>query len=111
MNVTVEKQGNVIVVDVPNDSIDVSNCNDFKRDLETAFEDNAQVVLDLAHVEFVDSAGLGSMVWAVKQLASRGGDMRLCNVNGSVRALFELVRMHKLVSVFNSRDEAVESFA
>ena len=111
MNATIEKYGNVIVVDVPNESIDASNANDFKRDLETTFEDKAHVVLDLSRVEFVDSAGLGTMVWAVKQLATRDGDLRLCGVNGPVRALFELVRMHKLVSVFNSRDEAVASCA
>lgn len=110
MNVTVEMVNDVVVIDVPNESIDVSNAPDFKRDLTNAFEDNANVVMDLANVNFVDSAGLGTMVWAVKQLAARGGDMRLCNVNGAVRSLFELVRMHKLVSVFDTREDAIASF-
>lgn len=110
MNAIIEKCDDIVVVDVANESIDASNSGDFKHDLEAAFEDNTRIVLDLSHVEFVDSAGLGAMVWALKQLTSRGGDMCLCNVNGSVRALFELVRMHKLVSVFNSRDEAIVSF-
>ena len=111
MNVTIEKQDNVVILDVPNESIDASNCNDFKRDIEPTLEANARIVLDLANVQFVDSAGLGVMVWAVRQLASIGGEIRLCNVNGSVRALFELVRMHKLVTLLDSRDEAVASFA
>lgn len=110
MNATIEKHGDVAVLFVPNEAVDASNAADFKRDLESAFQENIKVVLDLANVEFVDSAGLGAMVWGLKQLTASGGDMCLCNVNGSVRALFELVRMHKLVSVFNSRDEAVESF-
>lgn len=110
MSTAVETHGDVAVFDVPHESVDASNANDFKLELKACCDGCKKVVLDLAKVQFVDSAGLGAMVWAFRQLSSEGGDMRICNVNGSVRALFELVRMHKLLSVFESREEALDSF-
>lgn len=110
METVIETHGEVAVFDVPHESVDASNANDFKKELKTCCESSQKVVLDLGRVQFVDSAGLGAMVWAFRQLSGDGGDMRICNVNGSVRALFELVRMHKLLSVFESREDALKSF-
>ncbi|MCR9201179.1 MAG: STAS domain-containing protein [Planctomycetaceae bacterium] len=110
METAIETHGEVAVFDVPHESVDASNANDFKKELKACCESSKKVVLDLGQVQFVDSAGLGAMVWAFRQLSGDGGDMRICNVNGSVRALFELVRMHKLLSVFESREDALKSF-
>ncbi len=110
MTNSIETTGEASVYECQFESIDASNAADFKRELQNRLSSSKKVVLDLRNVQFVDSAGLGAMVWMFRQLSADGGDMRICNVNGSVRALFELVRMHKLVGVFESRDEALASF-
>ena len=110
MSNSVETVGEVAIYECPFESIDASNTTDFKRELQDGAVISKHVLLDLCNVQFVDSAGLGSMVWMFRKLSSEGGDMRICNVNGSVRALFELVRMHKLVNVFETREEALASF-
>ena len=109
MNATIDKIGQASVFTVSTSAIDAGNCADFKRDMNAVIEDKAQVVLNLENVDFVDSAGLGSIVWGLKQLNNFGGDLRLCGINPAVRTLFELVRMHKLVRVFDSLDDAVDS--
>jgi anti-sigma B factor antagonist len=35
----------------------------------------------------------------------------LCELTNTVRALFELMRMHRVFNIHASRDEAVRSFA
>ena len=50
------------------------------------------------------------MVWMVREITARGSDVRLCHVSGAVQALLELVRMDKLVSLYETREEAIESF-
>jgi anti-anti-sigma regulatory factor len=37
--------------------------------------------------------------------------MKLCNATRQVKDLFELVRLHKILDIFDTRDEAVASFA
>ena len=46
----------------------------------------------------------------VQQIHEAGGDLKLCNLTKQVRALFELVRMHKILDIFETRAEAVAAF-
>ena len=100
----------VIVVNVPFEAIDARNAAAFRTMIEEECMEGAQVVLDLSQCEFVNSAGLGAIVSAVRRLADLRGDLRICNVRKPVQAMFELVRMNKLVPVFEQRQEAIDSF-
>jgi anti-sigma B factor antagonist len=110
METTIEKVEGVVIVTAQYESIDAGTVTDFKGDVEAVIEDGAKVVLDLSRVEFVDSAGLGGIVWFLKQLAAQGGDLKVCGVCSSVRALFELIRMHRLLAIYNDRDEAQRAY-
>ncbi len=100
-----------VIFSVSFDAIDAGNVAIFRTQLEDLFLDGARVVLDLSRCEFVDSAGLGAIVWAVRRLAELGGELCICGVRKPVQALFELVRMHKLVASFESKQEAIDSLA
>ena len=40
----------------------------------------------------------------------RSGDLKLCGMSKQVRALFELVRMHRIFDIYGTREEAVHAF-
>lgn len=107
MESTIEKVNDTIVMTVQHEALDAKTAKEFRQDFDNGVEKGANVVLDLSRVEFVDSAGLGAIVASLKSLRSSGGDMKVCGVHKPVRALFELVRMHRLVDIFNDRDEAL----
>jgi len=67
-------------------------------------------VLDLSKIEFIDSTGLGALVSCLRQAHSTGGEIKLVGLTKSARALFELVRMHRVFEVFNSSAEAITSY-
>jgi anti-sigma B factor antagonist len=71
---------------------------------------SARIILDLSQLKFVDSSGLGAMLSCLRQLNGVGGDLKLCGMTKSVRALFQLVRMHRVFEIFNDRDDAIRSF-
>lgn len=110
MEATIEKVNGVVLVTAQYESIDAGNVDCFKRDVSAVIEDGAQVVLDLTCVEFVDSAGLGGIVWFLKKLASCRGELKVCGVCSSVQALFELIRMHRLIAIYSDREEAQSAF-
>ena len=107
MESTIEQKGDKAVVRVSYQALDAHTAKDFRTDLDAICEEHSQIVLDLEGVEFVDSAGLGAIVASLKQLRAGGGEIRICSVQKPVRALFELVRMHKLVEIYNTQEEAV----
>lgn len=111
MELTTEKIGDVTVILVPGDQLDAANAKDFKRCVTALLEPNSKMIFDLSELRFVDSSGLGAFLAASRQLASTGGELMLCGLTKPVRALFELVRMHKVFSICPTRDDAVRTLA
>lgn len=110
MQLTVDKIKNVAVVLVNVEEFDASNADEFKRQVAPVLQSNSKLVLDLQKVQFVDSSGCGAILSCLKSLTSQGGDLKICNVNPTVRGTFELVRLHRICQICTSRDEAVQAF-
>ncbi|KRT68427.1 MAG: anti-sigma-factor antagonist [Candidatus Rokubacteria bacterium CSP1-6] len=70
-----------------------------------------KLVLDLESIEYIDSAGLGEIVRAMKRAREAGGDLRLCGVHGQVGKIIEITGLNKAISVYPTREEAVASWS
>jgi anti-sigma B factor antagonist len=102
--------GDVAVCAVPVEELDAGNAGEFKRDIASLLEANTKVVLDLSRLRFVDSSGLGAFISCLRKLNARGGDLKLCGMSKQVRAVFELVRMHRVFDVLSTKEDAVRAF-
>jgi anti-sigma B factor antagonist len=110
MDIAVEKFGAVTIATLHGDELDAGNVNDFKRDIAPVLAENRNVIVDLSHLRFVDSSGLGAMLSCLRQLNATGGDLKLCGMSKAVRAVFELVRMHRIFDIYDTREQAVSAF-
>ena len=70
-----------------------------------------KLVLNLENIEYIDSAGLGEIVRAMKRAREAGGDLRLCGVQGHVLKIIEITGLHKAIAVYPNREEAVASWS
>jgi len=110
MEIPVDKLDGVAVAAVPVDELDASNSGEFKRDITPVLQSHTKLVLDLRQLRFVDSSGLGAMLSCLRQLSAKGGDLKLCSLSKQVRALFELVRMHRIFEIYGTKEEAIRAF-
>jgi len=110
MQIALEKVGDVAVAVVPVEELDASNAGEFKRDIASALETNAKLVLDLSRLRFVDSSGLGAFISCLRKLNAKGGDLKLCGMSKQVRAVFELVRMHRVFDILGTKEDAIRAF-
>lgn len=69
-----------------------------------------QIVLDLEHVDYIDSTGLGNLVISYTQVQKAGGALKLLNLNKRNVELLALTRLHTIFEVFAQETEAVNSF-
>lgn len=99
-----------LVIELREDNLDASNVREFRDSMQSLMHDHTRVVLDLSGVRFVDSSGLGALISCLRHVNGRNGDMRLCGLSHTVRALFELMRMHRVFHIHETRAEAVGSF-
>ncbi len=100
-----------LVVELQGKTLDARTVHDFRREIDGQLSSHDKVVLDLSRLTFIDSSGLGSLLSCLRQLSSRGGDMKLCSVGTQVRAVFQLVRMHRLFEIHNTQAEALQAFS
>ncbi|HET8946012.1 MAG TPA: STAS domain-containing protein [Candidatus Polarisedimenticolia bacterium] len=69
-----------------------------------------KIVLDLAGMSFLDSAGIGELIAWKKRAVERGGDIRLLHPVGRVRDLLEMLSLTRILRVFDDEAAAVASF-
>ena len=58
-----------------------------------------KLVLDLTHVEFVDSAGLGIIMRLFGEIEQRRGHFRVAGANDQVNRLFEITHTKAILAV------------
>jgi anti-sigma B factor antagonist len=111
-----ERVGGVVILTPEDGHLDASNRDEFRVSLEAAANDAAaaglrSLVLDLSNVRFVDSSGLGVIMATLRRIRGSGGDMVACNILKQVKVLFDLIRLDRVMSVFDDRTEAVSAFS
>jgi anti-sigma B factor antagonist len=111
MELQVEKLENITVVTLKVEFIDASNNRDFKNQMNALLPSVKNLLIDLHAVQFIDSSGLAALLTCLKQISVSGGDMKVCCITSPVRALFDLVKMNRIVEVCKTREDGVKAFA
>ncbi len=84
-----------------NGEFDALGCSEIRQVFkEVATQLSPMVVfLDLSAVSFLDSSGVGSMVFLFKCLREAGRSLVISGVHGQPRELLELLRIHKAIPI------------
>jgi anti-sigma B factor antagonist len=69
-----------------------------------------KIVIDLSHVAWMNSSGLGTMMGCLTSLRSAGGDLKLSGVTEKVKSLFMITKLITIFETYDSADQAVEAF-
>lgn len=71
---------------------------------------SCRLVTVLSEVTFISSAGLRSLVAALKQAKREKGDLRLAQMGAKVKEVFEITGLSTVFGIHPSAEEAVRSF-
>jgi anti-sigma B factor antagonist len=76
--------------------------------IQAAIEDGVtKMVIDLTDVEYVDSAGLGMLMYAYGLLNDKKGVLRLCGVTPRVLSLLQMTKTDTFLPIDQNRDESL----
>ncbi|MEO1290951.1 MAG: STAS domain-containing protein [Chloroflexota bacterium] len=73
-------------------------------------EGHSNLVLNLAKLEYVSSAGVRVLLGAIKNARRTGGDLRLADVSGQVFDTLEIAGITSIVKYYDGVDVAVASY-
>jgi anti-sigma B factor antagonist len=69
-----------------------------------------KIVLDLADVDYIDSAGLGALVSAFTSVRNEGGDLKLVYLTKKVQDLLQMTKLYTVFEIFDDETAAIKSF-
>lgn len=77
---------------------------------QLADEGVTQLVLDLKEVDYIDSSGLGTLVYCFSTFRKEGGTLKLLNLSRRNIELMLLTKLETVFEVFDNERSAVNSF-
>jgi len=110
MQIEQTTQGEVIALVLTGD-LDSFSSNYLKEQLGKLFSDSKyEIIIDLTKVDFVDSAGLGQLVSALKLCVHHNGNLMLVGVNESISDLLRITKLDTVFRVYSTVDDAASGF-
>ena len=70
-----------------------------------------KIVLNLADVPYVDSAGLGEIVRTYTTVSKNGGSLKLLNLTKRITDLLAITKLLTVFETFDAESDAVRSFS
>ena len=93
----------------PVGELDAFTVSQFRQAL-AELASSPRLLIDLAGVPFVDSAGLGALIGGIRRVRELGGDVAVACPRPTLTRLLHTTGFDRIVTVAPSVDEAAKSF-
>jgi anti-sigma B factor antagonist len=109
MNLEHRTEGGVDIVKLPERLMMADSATARTSLKEIINSGSGKLILDLASTTFMDSSGLAVLVSSLQAARKKNGDVYLVNMSNTVRALFELTRLHTVFQIFDNEAAALRA--
>jgi len=110
MEISEKTAGNVNIIYL-NGRLDAYAANDVEKKLDSLISaKQLNLVVELSRLEYISSSGLRVLLAGIKKVKKEQGDIRLACLQPYVREVFDIAGFTQLFQIFNSEEDAVNSF-
>lgn len=104
--------GDVVIVDLKG-KITLGEGDELLKDKINSLvhQGHRKIVLNLADVPYIDSAGLGEIVRTYTTVSRQGGGLKLLNLTKRISDLLAITKLLNVFETFDSEGDAVRSFS
>ena len=104
--------GDVVVLDLKG-KITLGEGDELLKDKVNSLvnQGHKKIVLNLADVPYIDSAGLGEVVRTYTTVSRQGGSLKLLSLTKKITDLLSITKLLTVFETFDSENEAVRSFS
>ncbi len=103
--------GDVVILDLKG-RITLGDGDELLKDKVNSLvnQGHRKIILNLAEVPYVDSAGLGEIVRTYTTVSRQGGSLKLLNLTKRITDLLSITKLLTVFETFESENDAVRSF-
>ena len=107
MELKIRKNGEVYIIDV-NGEMDLYNSYKLKELVMKMLEKNVKsFVINLEQVDYIDSSGIGALIYICSAIKKMNLKLYISNVHGSLKQVIELTKLMGYFPITNSVEEAL----
>jgi anti-sigma B factor antagonist len=111
MQIAERSAGNVTILDISGQITFTQGDLVFKDKIHSlVHQGHKNILVNLANVTHVDSAGLGELVSAYTTAARAGGSMKLVNLTKRLTDLLTITKLLTVFDTFDSEQDALKHF-
>jgi anti-sigma B factor antagonist len=104
--------GDVVVLDLKG-KITLGEGDELLKDKVNSLvnQGHKKIILNLADVPYIDSAGLGEVVRTYTTVSRQGGSLKLLNLTKRITDLLSITKLLTVFETFDSENDALRSFS
>jgi anti-sigma B factor antagonist len=104
--------GDVVVLDIKG-RVQLGDGDEMLKDKVNSLlnQGRKKIVLNLAEVPYIDSAGLGEIVRTFTTVSRQGGSLKLLNLTKRITDLLAITKLLTVFDTYDSEQDAVQSFS
>ena len=111
MNLKHRTENSIDIVKLP-ERLMMADAADARASLKDIIgQGSGNLILNLADTTFMDSSGLAVLVSSLQAARKKEGDVYLVRMGDTVRALFELTRLHTVFQIFDDEAGALRALS
>jgi anti-sigma B factor antagonist len=112
MQIVERAVGDVVILDVKG-RITLGEGDELLKDKVNTLvnQGRKKIVLNLADVPYVDSAGLGEIVRTYTTVSRQGGSLKLLNLTKRISDLLSITKLLTVFETFDTESDAITSFS
>ena len=100
--------GDVVVLDVRGHmTLGENEASLFQYASRLVDDGHRRLVLNLQHVAYIDSVGIGEIVRTFLHLGHRGGTMAVCSLSARTREVLLATRLDTVIHMFDTEEQAI----
>jgi stage II sporulation protein AA (anti-sigma F factor antagonist) len=97
-----------VVMISPEKVLDNNNAHEMSEAIiQAQSEGYKYIILNLSTLDFISSAGVGSILGSIESSRGMGGDIILCHVPAKIRHIFEILDLCDFLTIVADREAAM----
>ena len=111
MHIDQRGAGDVVILDLKG-KVTLGEGDELLKDKVNSLllQGHKKIILNLAGVPYIDSAGLGEIVRTYTTVSRQGGSLKLLNLTKRITDLLSITKLLTVFETFESESDAVRSF-
>lgn len=110
LSIDLEVKDHVLLIRLSGE-LDHHTAEELRENVTRKLEENniVHIVLNLEHLSFMDSSGLGVILGRYKQIKNAGGEMVVCAISPAVKRLFDMSGLFKIIRLESDENYALKT--